>query len=69
MKTLTIDTDKKVKDKLEMLQSLEDMQIATKLLEEGKDSSNILDSNYSKLKCEIKPVPKDVIKVYKLLIF
>mmetsp|Transcript_64488 Transcript_64488/g.74962 ORF Transcript_64488/g.74962 Transcript_64488/m.74962 type:complete len:768 (+) Transcript_64488:42-2345(+) len=66
MNTLTLDTDKKVKDKLEMLQSLEEMQIATKILEEAKDSGNLIDSNYAKLKCDIKPLPKED-KTYKLL--
>lgn len=59
---MTIDDEKTVKAKLEMLQSLEEMQIATKILEEAKEASNVLDSNYAKLKCEIKPLPKDVTK-------
>ncbi len=51
MSNFKLDTDKKIKTKLEMLQSLQDIQVFTKLLDEGKISSdmNELDSNYLKL--------------------
>ena len=56
-----LDTEKKIKEKLEMLQSLEDIQVFTKILDEGKINSdmNELDSNYLKLNTEIEPLPKD----------
>lgn len=43
-----------------MLQTLEDIQVFTKILDEGKISSDIneLDSNYLKLNTTITPVPK-----------
>lgn len=50
-----IDSNKKIKEKLEMLASLEQIQIATKLL----DNANSLDENYQKLKCAISPLEKD----------
>ena len=52
-----------------MLQSLEDIQIFTKLLDEGKISSdmNELDSNYLKLNTNITPLDKSS-DTYKLLL-
>lgn len=43
-----------------MLQSLQDIQIYTKILNEGKISSdmNELDSNYLRLNTDIKPIDK-----------
>lgn len=41
MSLFTLNTEQKVKNKLEMLQSLEDIQIFTKILDEGKISSDI----------------------------
>lgn len=43
-----------------MLQSLEDIQIFTKMLDEGKVASDIntLDSNYLKLKTNIEPIER-----------
>ena len=51
MSTFILDTEVKIRTKLEMLQSLEDIQIFTKILDEGKISGdmNELDSNYLKL--------------------
>lgn len=57
-----INTDEKVKKKLEMLQSIEDIQVATKILDDksrGKDES-IIDSNYKKLNCELTPMDTKV---------
>lgn len=69
MQHFLIDTEKKVKDKLEMLQSLEDIQVYTKILGEGKIHSDIneIDSNYLKLKTEIKPLDKDS-QMYEMLL-
>lgn len=43
-----------------MLQSLQDIQIYTKILSEGRISSdmNEMDSNYLKLKTEVDPIDK-----------
>jgi poly [ADP-ribose] polymerase len=51
MSNFILDTEPKIRAKLEMLQSLEDIQIFTKLLDEGKIDSdmNEIDSNYLKL--------------------
>lgn len=52
MQNFILDTEQKIKAKLEMLQSLQDIQVYTKILNEGKISSdmNEIDSNYLKLK-------------------
>lgn len=43
-----------------MLQSLEDIQVYTKILSEGKISDiNEIDSNYLKLQMSVKPIPKN----------
>ena len=70
MANFILDTDKKVKEKLEMLASLEDIQIATKLLDEGKNSSedSLIDSNYAKLKCGLTPCDSKV-KIFLIKYF
>ena len=68
MQNFVLDTEQKVKTKLEMLQSLQDIQVITKLLDQG-DISNVnqLDSNYLKLDTTVKPMNKDS-DTYKLLV-
>lgn len=60
MSLFILDTEVKIKQKLEMLQSLEDIQIFTKMLDEGKVAKDIneLDSNYLKLKAEVQPLDR-----------
>jgi poly [ADP-ribose] polymerase len=61
MSQFVIDTPKKLKDKLDMVQSLGDIEIASRLLEEGTaDGESELDSNYAKLKCKITAIDKNV---------
>lgn len=69
MQNFILDTEQKVKQKLEMLQSLEDIQVFTKLLDEGKISNdmNELDSNYLKLGTNITPLDKNS-ETFKLLL-
>ncbi|KAL4507011.1 hypothetical protein ABPG72_001804 [Tetrahymena utriculariae] len=70
MSSFILDDAKKVKEKLEMIESIQNIQIATKLIEEkkqGKDGEaiNQVQSNYDKLNCKIVPV-KDQ-KVRKII--
>lgn len=60
MSLFILDTEQKVKQKLEMLQSLEDIQVFTKMLDEGKVAKDIneIDSNYLKLKSNIEPLDR-----------
>ena len=60
MYNFILDSEKKVKDKLEMLQSISDIQIATKLLEDVSKSDNVVDDHYQKLKCTMVPVANNV---------
>jgi poly [ADP-ribose] polymerase 2/3/4 len=61
MSNFVINTEKKLKDKLEMVEALGDIEIASRLIEEGSEEEiNELDSNYKKLKCEISPVNRTV---------
>ena len=61
MQNFILDTEVKIRNKLEMLQSLQDIQIYTKLLGEGKiaNDMNELDSNYLRLKTNIEPIDKN----------
>lgn len=67
MSNFILDSQEKVKAKLDMLQSLSDMQVATKLLDQGASpEESILDANYRKLECKLHPVdPKS--KEYKII--
>lgn len=57
MSNFILDSQEKVNAKLDMLQSLSDMQVATKLLDQGTSpEENLIDANYRKLQCKIKPV-------------
>ncbi|KRX06678.1 WGR domain [Pseudocohnilembus persalinus] len=60
MQAFVIDTDDKVEKKLNMLQSLTDMKIATKILDAGdkdEDDESIVDKNYKSLKNKIEHLP------------
>ena len=60
MAMFILDTEQKIKGKLEMLQTLQDIQVFTKMLDQGKISDvNELDSNYLKLDTEVKPLDKN----------
>lgn len=60
MQNFILNTDEKVKAKLELLESLRDIQVATKILKEAEESGeNMIDMNYKKLNCELNPLAKD----------
>ena len=54
------DTKEKLKKKLDMVQDLGDIEIATRLIEKIKEKDDI-DANYEKLNCEIVAIETDVI--------
>jgi poly [ADP-ribose] polymerase len=64
MANFILDTKEKVKQKIEMLEALTDIEIATKILEEGEDeetdTDSVYDIHYKKLKCTIDPMDKKV---------
>ena len=62
-----LDTDEKVKKKLEMLADISDMKITTKLLASGNtDDDDVVDQNYKKLGCNIQALDTNS-KEYKLI--
>lgn len=61
-----IDHRKLVKNKIEMLNTLSEMQLAIKLLREGEDTDDVLWANYQKLKTNIVPVAPEE-KEFKLV--
>ena len=68
MHNFVIDTKQKVKEKLDLLGSLENIQIATKLLkgdDKNKDG-NMIDLNYNKLECDIKSMDRSE-KMYEII--
>lgn len=60
MYNFILDSEKKVKEKLDMLQSISDIQIATRLLEDASKSDNLIDDHYQKLKCTMIPLDHSV---------
>lgn len=58
MSAQTIDSPKKLKDKIEMVASLKEIQVAHKVLE-GSDNGNAIDSHYQNLKCKLNPVDRN----------
>jgi poly [ADP-ribose] polymerase len=62
MKAFVLNSEEKVKQKLEMLTSLSQIQIYSNLMKEKAIDEHLpdLDIKYSKLKCEITPVKKDM---------
>nr|KAG5690983.1 hypothetical protein BaRGS_007330 [Batillaria attramentaria] len=51
-----IRTPKEVKEKLQLLEALEDIQYALKMLKQGDKSENPVDRHYHALACDLKPV-------------
>lgn len=47
-----------LKRKMELLEVLSDLEVASKILAEAKAGVNPLDAGYKNLKCELTPVPK-----------
>ena len=57
MSNFILDNDEKVKEKIKMLQTISDLKITSKLLDEKKDDNEaVFDQNYKKLGCTIKTV-------------
>lgn len=59
MENFVIDTADKVKAKLEMIEALSDIQIATKIMSEAKGEENVYDQHYKKLSCDLKHMKTD----------
>ena len=67
MRDHIIDTNKKLKDKIEMLESLSDIKLATKMLKnEANDDTNEIDNRYNNLNCDLRPIDKND-KKYKMI--
>lgn len=63
MVNFVIDSNTKLKAKLEMIESLSEIEIATKIIEEckgNKDEEDVLKSHYKKLNCDINPIERNV---------
>jgi hypothetical protein len=63
MANFVINSSKRLKEKLEMIDSLSEIEIATKILSECDDDHDEIDtlnSHYKKLNCEIKSMDKTV---------
>jgi poly [ADP-ribose] polymerase len=69
MRAFVLNSEEKVKEKLEMLSSLSQIQIYSNLMNEKAIDDQLpdLDKKYSKLKCEITPLQKDA-AIYPILI-
>jgi hypothetical protein len=62
MSNFAIKTKDDVKEKLDMLESLRDIEVATKIVEETRETENesLFDEYYKKLFCQITPIGRDV---------
>lgn len=57
MSNFILDNDEKVKEKIKMLETISDLKITSKLLDQkADDNESVLDQNYKKLGCSIKTV-------------
>ena len=68
MSNFVLNNDEKIKEKIKMLETISDMKITTKILQETDDTedTSVLDQNYKKLGCDIKTVDEKS-KDYSLL--
>lgn len=67
MSNFVLNNEEKVKEKLNMLSTISDMKITSKLLEQtSNEDEAILDQNYKKLGCSIKSIDKNNAE-YKLM--
>ena len=66
MSQFVINTKQKLKDKVEMLESLGEMKIATNMLAEDTSALDPIRSNYAKLHCEMQPLERDT-EIFRLL--
>ena len=62
MANFVIDSASKLKEKLEMVESLSEIEIATKIIEKTKNLGeyDILNDHYKSLNCDIKGIDKNV---------
>ena len=61
MSNFVIDTEEKLKEKVSMVESISQIEVATKILDDAKDAEDLLDQYYKKLDCEIEPMDLKVI--------
>jgi poly [ADP-ribose] polymerase len=71
MANFVIDSASKLKEKLEMVESLAEIEIATKIIEKNKSLSDedILNKHYDGLNCDIKGIDKNVKEINKINFF
>jgi poly [ADP-ribose] polymerase len=68
MSNFVINTPKKLKEKIEMIESLADIKLATKFISSGDDSdANEIDEHYKRLNCDLTPIDKSE-KKYKMIV-
>lgn len=61
MANFVIDSEQKLKEKMELIQNLLDIKIASDIVKDTKklNKDQIMDENYAKLKCEVKTLGPD----------
>ncbi len=60
---MAIKDEETAKKKLELLDSLRNVKATYELLEQKGAVDNVIDANYKKLKCQIDPIEKGVIRM------
>lgn len=66
MSNFSIKTKQRLKEKIEMIENLSEMKIATTLLADSSAGANPVDEHYAKLHCRIKPIERDT-SLFQLL--
>jgi len=59
MSNFIIDNDKILKEKIDLLESLGNIEIATKIIKEAEGKDDIIDQHYQKLNCKIDYIPEN----------
>ncbi len=66
MSNFIINNDKILKEKIDLLDSLSHIEIATKLIKESEGKGDIIDQHYEKLHCEIDYIEENT-ELHKIL--
>lgn len=63
----TISTMKEVREKVKLLELLDDIEVAVKALAQHSDTQNPIDRHYEQLDCQVKPLDKSS-PMFKLIV-
>lgn len=67
MSNFRINNEKILKEKVDLLESLGNIEVATNIIKEASEKNDIIDQHYNKLNCKIDYIPEnsDIFKLIK----